>query len=71
MHPTAPATPATPATTRSAPTGPRSLAAAVELQVDEEDVQLRSPAERELWKALQEEFQAFVARFGPVWIADG
>lgn len=46
------------------------LAAAVELEIDEEDVGLRSAAERELWESLQVEFQAFVARIGPVWIAD-
>ena len=54
--------------------GPRRIAAltaAAELQVDEEELEFESEAERLLWESLQEEFQAFVAKIGPVWIAEG
>lgn len=47
-----------------------TLSAAVELQVDPEDLSFESSAERALWEELQEEFRAFVAKVGPVWIAD-
>jgi hypothetical protein len=46
------------------------LSAAVELQVDEDEVGLRSDAERRLWRVLTEEFETFVARIGPVWTAE-
>lgn len=52
---------------------PRRLAtlrAAVELEVDEEELTLDSDEERRLWSELREEFQAFVSKIGPVWIAD-
>ena len=47
-----------------------ALHAAVELEVDREDVAFQSEAEQLLWEDLQEDFQAFVAKIGPVWIAD-
>lgn len=46
------------------------LSAAVELGVDPEDITFHSLAEQLLWEDLQREFQAFVAKVGPVWIAD-
>lgn len=46
------------------------LSAAVELGVDAEDITFTSNEERLLWEALEREFQAFVAKIGPVWIAD-
>jgi hypothetical protein len=52
---------------------PRRLATlnvAVELQVDPDEVRFESEAERELWEELREEFEALVAKIGPVWIAD-
>ena len=48
-----------------------SLTAAVELEVEEEELEFASDEERELWASLRDEFQAFVAKVGPVWIADG
>lgn len=47
------------------------LSAAVELQVDVDDAGLRSEAEHRLWRILTEEYEALVARIGPVWVADG
>lgn len=47
-----------------------SLSAAVELQVDPDDLNFESEAERVLWEDLREEFEAFVSKIGPVWIAD-
>lgn len=48
-----------------------TLTAAAELEVDEEELEFESEAERLLWESLREEFQAFVAKIGPVWIAEG
>lgn len=47
-----------------------ALSAAVELEVDEEELAFASAAERAVWEELQAEFQALVAKIGPVWIAD-
>ncbi len=47
-----------------------SLSAAVELEVEEDELEFSSEEERELWASLRDEFQAFVAKVGPVWIAD-
>ena len=63
---TAPTAPAPPLHPRFA-----DLSAAVELGVEADEVGLRSHVERQLWVALQQEFEAFVAKMGPVWIADG
>lgn len=46
------------------------LSAAVELGVDQEDMTFASREERLLWEDLEREFHAFVAKIGPVWIAD-
>ena len=46
------------------------LSAAVELGVDREEITFESPEERRLWEDLEQEFQAFVTKIGPVWIAD-
>ncbi len=62
-----------PATTISDVNCPRRLAeltSAVELGVDPEDFRFESEDERALWEDLRDEFQAFVAKVGPVWIAD-
>lgn len=48
----------------------QALSAAVELGVDEDDFVFESDDERRLWEDLRDEFQAFVAKIGPVWIAD-
>ncbi len=47
-----------------------ALSAAVELGVDEDDFAFESDDERNLWEELRDEFQAFVSKIGPVWIAD-
>ncbi len=46
------------------------LAAAAELQVDEEDIDFQSPQEAEIWQSLRTEFEELVSKIGPVWIAD-
>ncbi|MGB5756521.1 MAG: hypothetical protein WBM50_06375 [Acidimicrobiales bacterium] len=48
-----------------------SLTAAVELEVEEDELEFASDEERELWASLRDHFQALVAKVGPVWIADG
>lgn len=48
-----------------------ALSAAVELEVDRDDLEFRSDDELRLWESLRDEFQAFVSKIGPVWIADG
>lgn len=47
-----------------------ALTAAVELEVDPDEVHFESREERLLWEDLREEFQSFVTKIGPVWIAD-
>ena len=47
-----------------------ALAAAAELEVEEDELDFSSEAERELWADLRAEFEQLVARIGPVWIAD-
>lgn len=46
------------------------LSAAVELGVDREDMTFNSREEQLLWEDLEREFRDFVAKVGPVWIAD-
>lgn len=46
-----------------------ALVRAVELEVDREDVELRSPAEERLWHELELEFEALVAKLGRIWVA--
>jgi hypothetical protein len=46
------------------------LSTAIELGVDEEDFPFESEDERRLWDDLHQEFQEFVTKVGPVWIAD-
>jgi hypothetical protein len=46
------------------------LSAAVELGVDREDITFASREEQLLWEDLEREFHEFVAKIGPVWIAD-
>ena len=47
-----------------------ALSTAIELGVDEEDFVFESEDERQLWEHLRQEFQEFVTKIGPVWIAD-
>ncbi|MGI9596496.1 MAG: hypothetical protein ACR2QK_10065 [Acidimicrobiales bacterium] len=48
-----------------------ALSAAVELGVDEDEFDFHSEEEQLLWQSLRQEFQDFVSKIGPVWIADG
>lgn len=47
-----------------------ALATAVELEVDEAEIEFESAFEVEIWQSLRDEFEEFVAKIGPVWIAD-
>ncbi|MGH1490466.1 MAG: hypothetical protein ACRBK7_13940 [Acidimicrobiales bacterium] len=52
---------------------PRRLSAlntAVELEVDEDEIEFESEQEAEMWRSLRTEFEEFVAKIGPIWIAD-
>ncbi len=48
-----------------------AISVAVELEVDEDEIGFESDEEHLLWESLRDEFQAFVAKIGPVWIAEG
>jgi len=43
---------------------------AVELEVDEDEIEFESEQEAEMWRSLRAEFEEFVAKIGPIWIAD-
>ncbi|MCP3992974.1 MAG: hypothetical protein GY724_28185 [Actinomycetia bacterium] len=43
---------------------------AIELQVDVDDFEVRSLAERHLWNELEVEFELRCQREGPSWVAE-